>query len=76
MGQTRRGNYVKENGERRMSEIYVETYCYCDECGKKLLMHDETRTSFLRRARLAYRWTFGKYIKCINCRPDREELIG
>ena len=31
-------------------------------------MSDITKTAFIYRARLAYGWSMGKYVKCASCR--------
>ena len=56
-----------------MSDITTETYCHCDDCDKKLIEADTTKTAFIRRAREAYGWSIGKYIKCISCKTKNPE---
>jgi len=51
-----------------MSKIVNKTYCRCDGCGAALELYDCTKTEFIRRARLAYGWSIGKYTKCGGCK--------
>tara|TARA_Y100000310_G_scaffold206842_1_gene207293 strand:+ start:291 stop:470 length:180 start_codon:yes stop_codon:yes gene_type:complete len=50
-----------------MSEIYCETYTYCDECGTKGPVFEDTSVTQYKYWMRKQGWSFGKWIKCYGC---------